>query len=65
MGRNAADFAKRTDNQPETGMCDVPHIEPSSYQGDMTSRVNMIGSVFSMFEFPEGDVAVNLDGGSS
>ncbi|BDC46107.1 hypothetical protein [Paraburkholderia terrae] len=40
----------------------VPRVVP---QGDMTSRVNMIGSVFSMFEFPEGDVAVNLDGGSS
>ncbi|MGF6303312.1 MULTISPECIES: hypothetical protein [Paraburkholderia] len=33
MGRYAARFAKRTDNQLETGMCDVPHIEPSSYQG--------------------------------
>ncbi|WP_246217114.1 RHS repeat domain-containing protein [Paraburkholderia panacisoli] len=34
-------------------------------QVDMTSRVNQIGFVFSIFEFPEGDVAVNLDGGSS
>uniref|UniRef100_UPI001F3DB42F hypothetical protein n=1 Tax=Paraburkholderia kururiensis TaxID=984307 RepID=UPI001F3DB42F len=34
-------------------------------QVDMTSRVNWIGFVFWMLEFPEGDVAVNLDGGSS
>jgi hypothetical protein len=32
MGRYAAHFAKRTDNQLETRMHDVPPIEPSSYQ---------------------------------
>jgi hypothetical protein len=36
MGGYAAHFAKRTDNQLETRVHDVPHIEPSSYPGTRT-----------------------------